>query len=174
MRRRTSVEGKPAEALLLFLSLTLQHCLIKPHSILIVVISTVQGHTQYFSSTVHWSNSPHRHSCTQAIKVSAGQEVGPHQGTGGGATGGNVDPSSSSATALGVVIMPRRTLKEVQHFEDSLLSIRLMEEESDGQGRIACKVFGKYLYPVNLERKQLQIHQGKLALGMFTPKTELM
>lgn len=48
-----------------------------------------------------------------------------------------MDPSSSSAAALGVVVLPGWTLKEVQHFEDSLLSICLMEEESDGQRRIA-------------------------------------
>lgn len=136
LQRCTTMESEPAKACLLLLCLSLQHGLIEPHSILIVVISTVQCHTQYFSSTVHRSNAPHRHPCTQTIEVSAWQEVGPHQGIVGGAAGGNVDPSSSFAAALGVMILPRRTLKEVQHFEDSLLSICLMEEESDGQRRV--------------------------------------
>lgn len=141
LQRCTSVESEPAEACLLFLCLSLQHSLIEPHSILIVVISTVQCHAQYFSSTVHRSNPPHRHPCTQAVEVSAGQEVGPHQCTGRRAAGGNVDPSSVSAAALCVVVLPGRTLKEVQHFEDSLLSICLMEEESDGQRRVAWNIF---------------------------------
>lgn len=145
----TIVEGEPTEACLLLLCLSLQHCLIETHSILIVVISTVQRHTKYFSPTVHRSNPPHRHTRTQTIEVSAGQEVGSHQGIGGGAAGGNVDPSSSSAAALGVVVLPRRTLKEVQHFEDSLLSIRLMEEESDGQRRVAWNSVGKNLHNSN-------------------------
>lgn len=149
IQRCTIVEGEPTEACLLLLCLLLQNCLIETHSILIVVISTVQCHTKYFSPTVHRSNPPHRHPRTQTIEVSAGQEVGPHQGIGGGAAGGNVDASSSSAAALGVVVLPRRTLEEVQHFEDSLLSISLMEEESDGQRRVAWKSFGKDLHNSN-------------------------
>lgn len=84
-----------------------------------------------------WSNPPHGHACTQTIEVSAGQEVGPQHGIAGGAAGGNVDPSGSATAGLGVVVLPGWTLKEVQHFEDSLLSIGLMEEEGDGHRRVA-------------------------------------
>lgn len=131
------MEGEPTEACLLLLGLSLEHCLIETHSILIVVISTVQSHAKDFSSTVYRANPPHRHPCTQTVEVSAGQEVGSHQGIGGGAAGGNVDTSSLSAAALGVVILPGWMLKKVQHFEDSFLAICLVEEESNGQRRVA-------------------------------------
>ncbi len=100
---------------------------------------------------MHRANPPHGHPCTQTIEVSAGQEVGLHQGIAVGAAGGNADPSTSSAAALGVVVLPGRTLKEVQHFEDSLLSVRLVEEEGDGQRGVAWNVFGKDLFSVNLK-----------------------
>lgn len=133
------MESEPAEASLLLLRLSLQHSFVETHGILVVVIRTVKCHTKYFSSTVHRSDPPHRHPCTQTIEVSAGQEVGPHQGIGGGAAGGDVDPSGSPAAALRVVVLPGWMLKEVQHFENSLLSVCLVEEESDGQRRVACK-----------------------------------
>ena len=135
--RCTCVEREPAESGLLLLGLPLQHGLVQPHSVLVVVISTVQCHAQYFSSAVHRSNPPHRHPCSQTIEVSAGQEVGLQQGVGGGAGGGDVNPPGSAAAALRVVVLPRRPLEEVQHFEDALLAVGLMEEESDGQGRVA-------------------------------------
>lgn len=131
------MESEPTEARLLLLSLTLQYCLIETHSVIIVVISAVECHTKHFSSTVHRTDPPHGHPCTQTVEVSAGQEVGPHQRVGGGAAGGDVDPSHPSAAALCVVVLPGWTLKKVQHFEDSLLSVRLMEEERDGQRGVA-------------------------------------
>lgn len=48
-----------------------------------------------------------------------------------------MDSASSAATALSVMVLPGRPLKEVQHFEDSLLSICFMEEESNGQRGVA-------------------------------------
>lgn len=48
-----------------------------------------------------------------------------------------MDPSGSAATALSMMVLPGRPLKEVQHFEDSLLSIGLMQKESNGQRRVA-------------------------------------
>lgn len=131
------MQGEPAESCLLLLCLPLQHRLIQPHSILIIVTCAVQSHTQYLSPAVHWSNPPHGHPCTQAIEVSAGQKVGPQQGIGGRAGGRNVDPSGSAAAALSVMIVPGRPLEKVQHFEDPLLSIGLVQEESDGQRRVA-------------------------------------
>lgn len=127
------MQSEPTEAHLLLLCLSLQHRLIETHGILIVVVVAVQRHAKDFSSTVHRSNAPHRHSCTQTIEVSAGEEVGLHHGSGRGTAGGNVDPCRSSAAALGVVVLPRWVLKIIQHFEDSLLSICLMEEEGDSQ-----------------------------------------
>ena len=135
--RHTSVEREPAEARLLLLCLSLQHRLIEPHSILVVVVSAVQRHAQYFSSTVDWTNAPHGHACTQTIEISAGQEVGPQHGVARGAAGGDVDPSGPTAAALCVVVLPGRALEEVQHSEDSLLSVGLMEEEGDGHRRVA-------------------------------------
>lgn len=48
-----------------------------------------------------------------------------------------MDPPGSAATTLRVMIVPGRTLEEVQHFEDSFLSVGLVQEESDGQRRVA-------------------------------------
>lgn len=127
------MEGEPAEARLLLLSLPLQDSLITPHSILIVVVAAVQRYTQDFPSTVHRSHPPHRHAQAQTVEVSAWQEVGPQQGVGRGTTWRNVDPSGSAATALSVMVLPGGPLEEVQHFKDSLLSVGLMEEEGDGQ-----------------------------------------
>lgn len=131
------MESEPTEARLLLLSLTLQDCLIETHSVVIVVVSAVECHTEHFSSTVHRADPPHRHPCPQTVEVSAGQEVGLHQRVAGGAAGGDVDPTHPSAAALCVVVLPGWTLEKVQHFEDSLLSVRLMEEERDGQGGVA-------------------------------------
>lgn len=131
------MDGEPAEACLLFLRLPLQHRLIEPHRVLIIVIAAVQSHAQDLSSTVHRPNPPHRHPGAQAIEVSAGQEVRPQQVVGRGAAGGYVDASGLAAAALGVVVLPGGALEEVQHSEDPLLSIGLMEEEGDGQRRVA-------------------------------------
>lgn len=107
------MESEPAEARLLLLCLSLQHRLIEPHSVLVVVVSTVQCHTQYFPSAVDWPNPPHRHARTQTIEISAGQEVGPQHGIGGRAAGGDVHPPCSVAAGLSVVVLPWRMLKEV-------------------------------------------------------------
>lgn len=127
------MEGEPAESHLLLLCLPLQHGLVEPHGVLVVVVAAEQSHAQYFPAAVHGSHPPHGHPCTQAVEVSAWQEVGPQQGVGGQTAGCDADPPGPAATALGVMILPGGALEEVQHFEDSLLSVSLVEEEGDGQ-----------------------------------------
>lgn len=41
--------------------------------------------------------------------------------------------------ALCVVVLPGRTLQEIQHAKDALLAVGLMQEESDGQCRVASR-----------------------------------
>lgn len=136
------MQGEPAEASLLLLSLSLQHRLIELYSVLIVVVAAVQRYTEDFSSTVHGSHPPHGHAWAQTVKVSARQEVGPQQGVGRRSAGSDVDSSGSAATALCVMVLPGGALEEVQHFEDSLLAVGFMEEEGDGQRRVVWKCNG--------------------------------
>lgn len=127
-RARTAAQGEPAEARLLLFGPSLEHRLVEAHRVLVVVVPTVQSHAQDFRPAVHGAHPPHRHARPQSVEVSAGQQVGPEEGS-----RGEGDP----AAALRVVEVPRRMLKVVQHFEDALFPVRLVEEEGDGQGGVA-------------------------------------
>lgn len=140
----TCVEGEPAEAGLLLLGPALQDRLVEPHGILVVTMATVESHSQDFAATVDGSHAPHGHSCAQTVEVSAGQQVGPQKAGGGRAA--DVDPSGSAAAALRVMVLPRRPLENVQHSENPLLSVSLMQEESNSQRRVAWNSFGEIVH----------------------------
>lgn len=131
------MQSEPAETRLLLFGVSLQHRLVEANGILVVVIAAVQSQAEDFPSTVDWANPPHRHPCTQTVEVSAGQQVGLNEDSGGrsaAAAGGDGSP----ATALRVVELPGWMLEIVQHLQDTLLSVRLVEEKGDSQRRVAC------------------------------------